>query len=128
MSNKSETAVSSQNRIAVLIAAIITGVSGFCMWRYYCGLGKYWIRFYATAIIYEIFWCLFFFLFWPYRKNIFRIPAFAGMTLLYAFFPQHFLYFFPLPQGQGSFRPTLGCWSFICFIFCSPWGAWAAAL
>jgi hypothetical protein len=20
--------------------------------------------------------------------------------------PQHFLYFFPLPQGQGSFRPT----------------------
>src|SRR5207253_648135 len=23
-------------------------------------------------------------------------------------FPQHCLYFFPLPQGQGSFRPTLG--------------------
>ena len=22
--------------------------------------------------------------------------------------PQHFLYFFPLPQGQGSFLPTLG--------------------
>jgi hypothetical protein len=22
--------------------------------------------------------------------------------------PQHFLYFFPLPQGQGSFRP--GFW------------------
>jgi len=22
--------------------------------------------------------------------------------------PQHFLYFLPLPQGQGSFRPTLG--------------------
>jgi len=22
-------------------------------------------------------------------------------------FPQHFLYFFPEPQGQGSFRPTL---------------------
>src|ERR1041384_999146 len=24
------------------------------------------------------------------------------------FFPQHCLYFFPLPQGQGSLRPTLG--------------------
>src|ERR1017187_8960722 len=24
------------------------------------------------------------------------------------FFPQHCLYFFPLPHGQGSFRPTLG--------------------
>ena len=23
------------------------------------------------------------------------------------FFPQQFLYFFPLPQGQGSLRPTL---------------------
>ena len=22
--------------------------------------------------------------------------------------PQHFLYFFPKPQGHGSFRPTLG--------------------
>src|SRR5579862_9851873 len=22
--------------------------------------------------------------------------------------PQHFLYFLPLPQGQGSFRPTFG--------------------
>ena len=21
--------------------------------------------------------------------------------------PQHFLYFLPLPQGQGAFRPTL---------------------
>jgi hypothetical protein len=28
---------------------------------------------------------------------------------------QHFLYFFPLPHGHGSFRPTLG-----------PFGAWLA--
>lgn len=25
-----------------------------------------------------------------------------------AFFPQQFLYFFPEPQGQGSFRPIFG--------------------
>lgn len=25
------------------------------------------------------------------------------------YLPQHFLYFFPLPQGQGSFLPTFGC-------------------
>jgi len=24
--------------------------------------------------------------------------------------PQHFLYFLPLPHGQGSLRPILGCW------------------
>jgi len=27
--------------------------------------------------------------------------------------PQHFLYFRPLPQGQGSLRPTLGSTRFI---------------
>ncbi len=27
---------------------------------------------------------------------------------IYAFLPQHFLYFRPLPQIQGSLRPTLG--------------------
>nr|WP_286133467.1 hypothetical protein [Colwellia sp. UCD-KL20] len=29
-------------------------------------------------------------------------------ALTYAFLPQHFLYFRPLPQMQGSLRPTLG--------------------
>jgi hypothetical protein len=29
----------------------------------------------------------------------------AAILLLHA--PWHFLYFFPLPQGQGSLRPTL---------------------
>src|SRR5262249_2363351 len=30
-----------------------------------------------------------------------------GYGLDYAAVPQHFLYFLPLPQGQGSLRPTL---------------------
>src|SRR5271166_5981984 len=29
--------------------------------------------------------------------------------------PQHFLYFFPLPQGQSSFRPGLGACNRIVF-------------
>src|ERR1700730_10114701 len=29
--------------------------------------------------------------------------------------PQHFLYFLPLPQGQGSFRPSLGACDCIVF-------------
>jgi hypothetical protein len=28
--------------------------------------------------------------------------------------PQHFLYFLPLPHGQGSFLPVLGCVFLIC--------------
>lgn len=45
------------------------------------------------------------------------LPAFEprGSNMKYVststrlqFFKQHFLYFFPLPQGHGSFLPTLG--------------------
>ena len=32
----------------------------------------------------------------------YKLPA------TYAATPQHFLYFLPLPHGQGSLRPTLG--------------------
>src|SRR5271165_4149716 len=36
----------------------------------------------------------------------------------YVYAPQHFLYFLPLPQGQGSLRPTLSprttCWTGPC--------------
>ncbi len=74
MNNKSETTVSFQNRAAILIATIITGLLGFCVWRYYSGFGEYWIRYYISGIVYVIFWCLFFFLLWPNKKNIFRIP------------------------------------------------------
>src|SRR5947207_1802881 len=31
-----------------------------------------------------------------------------------ASFPQHFLYFFPLPHGHGSLRPTFGASFTIC--------------
>src|SRR5262249_6895685 len=40
-----------------------------------------------------------------------RLPAADAVALrflLYATRPQQFLYFFPLPQGHGSLRPTLG--------------------
>ena len=40
-------------------------------------------------------WRLFFFI--MRGRDFFRFHA-----------PQHFLYFFPLPQGQGLLRPTFG--------------------
>ncbi len=38
-------------------------------------------------------------------KNFRSIPNSNGFRY-YAFLPWQFLYFFPLPQGHGSFRPT----------------------
>jgi hypothetical protein len=41
--------------------------------------------------------------------------------------PWHCLYFLPLPQGQGSLRPTLGCSRRMVSVFCcTPWARMAA--
>src|SRR5207249_3181113 len=48
--------------------------------------------------------------------------------------PWHFLYFFPLPHGHGSLRPTFGSSRFTCLTTSSPpvragrGGAWPPAL
>lgn len=44
------------------------------MWRYYDGWARYWIRYYVSGAVYEIIWCLLFFLLWPSRANTVRIP------------------------------------------------------
>src|ERR1035437_10218978 len=49
----------------------------------------------------------------PTNRRLIVLPWMSWMNWLGAGLdrqaPQHFLYFLPLPQGQGSFRPTLGC-------------------
>lgn len=40
----------------------------------YSGIGNDWINNYSGDIIYEIFWCLFFFWFFPHQRNILLIP------------------------------------------------------
>jgi hypothetical protein len=41
--------------------------------KFYQGIGHTWFNNYGGAILYEIFWCLFFFLIWPQRKMLGRI-------------------------------------------------------
>ena len=40
-----------------------------------------------------------------FAERLEEIGTNAGVGVAYG--RQHFLYFFPLPQGQGSLRPTL---------------------
>jgi hypothetical protein len=58
--------------VAFLSLCVITPL-GFILWSCYEGPYRAWIRFYITGIIYEIFWSLVVFLFWPQRKNITKI-------------------------------------------------------
>src|ERR1039458_6648245 len=58
----------------------------------------------------------------PTNRRFIVLPWMSWMNWLGAGLdrqaPQHFLYFLPLPQGQRSFRPTLGC-----VLRTSVWGA-----
>jgi hypothetical protein len=42
------------------------------------------------------------------RNGTVKASGHVRMKKCYAFLPQHFLYFFPLPQGHWSLRPILG--------------------
>ena len=45
----------------------------------------------------------------PNENDFFGMPVGERMIITVSQFrPQHFLYFLPLPQGQGWLRPTLG--------------------
>ncbi len=45
-----------------------------------------------------------------------------GLLPQKSYFPQHFLYFLRLPQGQGSLRPVFFCWR--CWGWAGPLSPW----
>jgi hypothetical protein len=57
-------------RLLALMIAAAVGCFGLWLWRCYRGPGRIWLNYYATAAIYEIFWCLFVFSVWPRRRRI----------------------------------------------------------
>ncbi|MBN2020309.1 MAG: DUF2809 domain-containing protein [Sedimentisphaerales bacterium] len=64
-----------KQRIILLIGILITASSGFLLWRYYRGTAQNWVRFYLPDVFYVMFWCFVFFLIWPSRTNVVRIPV-----------------------------------------------------
>ena len=57
----------------IIISLLIITPLGFLS-KLYHGFGETWINDYSGDILYEIFWCLFFFLLIPSRKAITQIP------------------------------------------------------
>jgi hypothetical protein len=58
----------------IFLCLCLAVASGFYMWRYYRGPESYWVRYFFSGSVYVIIWCLLFFLLWPSRKNVIRIP------------------------------------------------------
>ncbi len=59
----------SPSRRAALISLFILIPSGFGM-KFYSGPGGLWFNNYAAGVLYEIFWCIFFFLISPRTKPV----------------------------------------------------------
>jgi hypothetical protein len=61
-------------RTGVLLLLCVVTALGFLFW-WYKGPGSVWFNYYATGIVYEVFWCLVVFFFQPRRKNAAKIAG-----------------------------------------------------
>lgn len=61
-----------QDLYIIISLLIVTGI-GF-LFKYYTGFAHKWFNNYGAAVFYEIFWCLFAFLFFRSPKAIIQIP------------------------------------------------------
>jgi hypothetical protein len=57
----------------ITISLLIVTVMGF-LFKYYTGFAHKWFNYYGAAVFYEIFWCLFVFIFFRSSKAIIQIP------------------------------------------------------
>ena len=61
-------------RLVILILLLVIVPLGLFS-KAYLGIGQTWVNNYLGDILYEIFWCLFFFWFFPNRRAIVIIPV-----------------------------------------------------
>ena len=62
-----------RRRILIIISLLIITPLGLFS-KVYTGVAQEWVNDYSGDILYEIFWCLFFFWFFPSKKAIVTIP------------------------------------------------------
>ncbi|MFL9452122.1 MULTISPECIES: ribosomal maturation YjgA family protein [Nostocales] len=89
----------------ILLSLLIVTAMGF-FFKYYVGPGDGWLNNYGSAVFYEIFWCLFAFIFFKGQAAIWQIPLWVFLITCMLEFLQ--LWHPPLLE---QFRATLiGQW------------------
>lgn len=63
-----------QNKQINIITSLLIVIGMGFFFKFYNGFGRQWLNNYGAAIFYEIFWCLFAFLFIKGRKAVSQIP------------------------------------------------------
>jgi len=69
-------------RIWILVALLFITPAGF-LFKFYSGPAHRWFNDYGAGVMYEIFWCLLIFFFYPRRKASLKIAA--GVFLVTSF-------------------------------------------
>jgi len=59
----------------VILASLCVVTPGGFAFKFYDGPGRWWFHYYGAGVVYEIFWCLVFFLVWFRRENITKIAV-----------------------------------------------------
>lgn len=72
-------ATARNQQINIITSLLIVIGMGF-FFKFYNGLGQQWLNNYGAAIFYEIFWCLFAFLFIKSRKAVSQIPLWVFLV------------------------------------------------
>ena len=66
--------INSMKRRYVILFGLSLLITIGLLSKVYTGIGASWVNDYSGDIVYEIFWCLFFFWFFPQPQNILLIP------------------------------------------------------
>ena len=59
-------------RSFIILSLLIITPAGF-LFKFYSGPAQHWVNNYFAGLLYEIFWCLVVFFFWPNKKYIIKI-------------------------------------------------------
>lgn len=65
--------INQHNYLSLLSLLVILLLGLFS--KFYTGWGQQWVNNNVAGVWYEVFWCVFFFLFFPSAKNVTRIPV-----------------------------------------------------
>lgn len=103
-------------QLNIIFSLLIVVLMGF-LFKYYNGPAHEWFNDYGAAVFYEIFWCLFVFLFWRSRKAVRQIPLWVfsvtcALEFLQLWHPPVLEQFRATFLGRALIGSTFAWWDF----------------
>lgn len=103
-------------RRPIVLSLLFITPAGFLL-KSYAGPGRNWANNYAAGVLYEIFWCLVLFLFWPASRLVTRIAVgvflvTCGLEVLQLWHPWVLVQIRATFLGRALLGTTFSWWDF----------------